>query len=224
MPTIITVHLSFKLSLIAPYAGSISIGISRMISSQVDHFFRKRDDAWVHAVFEKHMDPATKLLPLPHFIAALRELDVQTEDREETETLFHSLDLNGDGALGLPEFRRCLAFPSPLVQWAATLPLAPLFASCLPVACHGDAARAMCGLSAANLAAALAAFTDGVRRLVEERLHELRLGFQELDRREAERASGIGDKFETSDMACGSIDDFHKGMHDRIGEHARQDR
>ncbi len=217
-----TTYLTNKLprSLNDSDAGTKSIGISRLIGLQVDHFFKKQNDAWIRAVFDKHMDPKTKLLPPNRFVSALRELDTQIDGSEEIETLFHSLDLNGDGALAFPEFRRCLEFRSPLDQWAATLPLAPLLASCLPIACRGDAARALCCLSAASLTAALSAYADGVRRLVEAKLEELRLGYEELDLRAAEQASGIGDKFRMSDMACGSIEDFHKGMQDRIGEAA----
>ena len=38
-----------------------------------------------------------------------------------------------------------------------------------------------------------------------------------MERRAREQASGAGAKFETFPMACGSIEDFHKGIQERIG-------
>ena len=48
------------------------------------------------------------------------------------------------------------------------------------------------------------------------RLEELQKGNAEMERRTREKASGAGAKFETFLMACGSIEDFHKGIHERI--------
>ena len=136
------------------------------------------------------------------------------------QDLFQSLDLNGNGFLDFQEFRRCLNYDGELEQWAATLPLAPLLACCIPIdgRRQGSHIRELCELKDADIEMAMRAFADGARRVVAARLAELRAGFEELGRRAAAQTSGTSAKFETCEMACGSIDDFHRGIQERIGD------
>ena len=169
--------------------------ITRKIKEQVENFFKKQDDEWIREVFKRNTK-GQRAISAEGFEAAIKELGIKM-DEHDVRDFFQSLDLNGNGALDLQEFRRCISHTSELEHWAGTLPLAQLLASCFPIAedGRGGAVRNLCRLGEAEVAAAIRAFADGAGRLVTARLAELRRGFEELGQRAAAAASGAGSKF-----------------------------
>jgi hypothetical protein len=74
-------------------------------------------------------------------------------------------------------------------------------------------------MTSEELAAALDAFATGAKRLITDRLQDLRAGFDELDRRARvqECVNTAGGKFSSVGLEWGTIEDFHKGIQGRIG-------
>jgi hypothetical protein len=182
-------------------------------------------------VFDLHKDPGRGVLLRPSLGPALRDLGLAGLGPDALDAAFLSLDRNGDGSLDPAEFREAAAAPMELQQWADGLGLPRLLAYCLAGAAgagavaagegaaEADPLRGASGLGPAGLEAAVGAFGEGVRRLLGEAVGELRRGYEALEAAARARAGaeGAGSKFSSFKMACGSVEEFHKGMQDRIG-------
>ena len=136
--------------------------------------------------------------------------------------LFKETDIDEDGTLDLNEFSRILDRPSKLEQWSNSLPLAKLLSFCLlaadeSISAAPDPPRIMCGLDLQALDTIVDGFCGGLKRLLHERVKQLKVCYSALDRKAAED-SGANAKFQTIAMSAGKVGDFHKGLTDRVGE------
>ena len=59
------------------------------------------------------------------------------------------------------------------------------------------------------------AFAAGLKRQLVESCDVLKQAYDEMGRN---KAVGTGDKFEVFTASCGRIQDFHKGMTERVGQ------
>ena len=190
-------------------------------------FFFLFDRQHVHSTFVKFADKATGRVCLTEFRHALQDLEIQTQ-AESDEQLFRDADIIQDGGLDLDAFERVISRPSELEQWCSTLPLAKLLGFCLeaPLAyAQGSGAaepsaplRRLCNLSGPDIGRVADEFHKGLRRLLVEQTTKLKECFTELDRKAEEGSDGAGAKFQTISMSAGRVDDFHKGLTDRVGE------
>ena len=181
----------------------------------------------VHATFHKFADKSTTRVPSASFPLALQELDIQMPP-DELQQLFKEADIDQDGGLDLEEFRRVIARPTELEQWCSTLPLAKLLSCCLegtlagaaaasPHAALADPVRRVCSMSPQDLDRVSEEFWVGSRRLLAEQASQLKRCYAELDSKAAEVGDGSSGKFQTFSMSAGTVEDFHKGLTDRVG-------
>jgi hypothetical protein len=147
---------------------------------------------------------------------------------DKLQQLFKEADIDQDGGLDLEEFRRVIARPTELEQWCSTLPLAKLLGCCLedtladaaaasPLAALADPVRRLCSLSPQDLDRVSEEFWGGARRLLAEQASQLKRCYAELDSKAAEVGDGSSGKFQTFSMSAGTVEDFHKGLTDRVG-------
>ena len=152
-------------------------------------------------------------------------------DPEDIEALFKEEYFGDDEAPGLDSeaFRRFLDRPSKLEQWLRGLPVPKLLAMCLESAFEiipgaADPLRIVCGLDQQAIEQAINVavhgFCEGLKRLLCERVKELKECYSALDKRAADNSgsSGANPKFQTIAMSAGKVEDFHKGLTDRVGE------
>jgi hypothetical protein len=183
----------------------------------------------VHATFHKFAEKSTARIPSTSFPLALQELQVDMQMQpDKLQQLFKEADIDQDGGLDLEEFRRVIARPTELEKWCSTLPLAKLLGCCLegtlsdaaaasPPAALADPVRRVCSLSPQDLDSVSEAFWGGARRLLAEQASQLKRCYAELDRKAAEVGDGSSGKFQTFSMSAGTMEDFHKGLTDRVG-------
>jgi hypothetical protein len=189
----------------------------------LDLFFRKQDNDFVNSVFERNMNTETKLLPICALKPALSELGVKLESEESATSLFHSMDVNDDGGLDREEFERVIQMPTKLEQWAATIPMQKLLASCIPIKAGDDPLRAVTSLDVSGREVVEQVFCTGFRRLFAEYVDKLKKLYSEMDKKASEQAQGLCSKF-TFVPSSGDIADFHEGLKGRVGMSAFQKR
>lgn len=166
------------------------------------------------------MDLETKLILLPNFLSALMDLDIDlgVKGSDEIHEFFHTMDVNNDNGLDLEEFRRAVKEPTRVEQWASTLPLSQLLASCIPQQDGLDTFRVASSLSKEDIEKVCGLFVEGMKSLLIRHCAMLRESFSSMDSKAASKNSCIASKFSVQTLACGRIDDFHKGLRERIGE------
>ncbi len=151
---------------------------------------------------------------------ALRELGAPVE-RQKVKELMVLMDLDENGGLDFEEFKRAVQQPpTQLEQWAGMLPLAGMLARSLPVSgSQGDQPlRDFSRLSEFAINIAVEALSDGLKRLLKEAQATARCMFDSVDKKasEASKDSAVS-KFTTFKMSTGTVQNYHKGLADRIG-------
>ncbi len=105
--------------------------------------------------------------------------------------------------------------PTPLEQWAATLPLSNLLACSIPIKKGKDPLRVVCELTKEEYQDVQEVFTVGLRDLFLNHQSLLKASLETMD--EKSNSNITASKFATFSMSCGVIDDFHRGLSNRVG-------
>ena len=201
---------------------------------------KRRDDAAMKVVFERHKDDAGGLSKAA-FIAALKEVEAPvlfSSDSTSEDALFARADTNASGCVDLSEyaalpflFVTCQAFAVISVvrrlKLAANLPddlemlledhrLSFAAAALRAHAPSGsDQLRGLASLTTDQLDAAVASSTASLM----EQLHKVQQLVQEISRaQDTLQQQRSNTKYQIRKMDVGSTDDFHKGLADRIGK------
>ena len=187
------------------------------LEERIRVFLRRQDDIAVGDVFRKHADAARQLILPDRLRAALGELGVHV-GAEEAEALMASMDLEGRGGLDSAEFARAARQPSSQVeQFVGRLPLAGMLASCLATPGAEEPLKELCGLAPGRLRAAVAVFSRVLLEEAQRRLDELKETVAAMAA-EAHESDGSGSKFAVFGMNAGTVEDYYKGLYERIGE------
>lgn len=198
------------------------------LCDQVDRGFRRRDDQWIEKIFNQYStmtSPTTseKLIPKESLACALNELSIFMDDSNASH-LFTEMDVNNDGGLSSDEFKRTVHVAyervlGPYELWARSLPLAQILADALPSptgVLHKDRhLRFVSNFQGSEIEEVVRAFATGLKRMLQESCSVLKQAYEEMDRN---KGAGAGDKFEVFTASCGRIQDFHKGMTQRVGK------
>ena len=184
-----------------------------VLRKQVADGMLRRDDGHLKAVFEKHKDPSSELVPRENLRAALAALDVEVDEKDLEEILFSS-DSHASGGLDLEDFKRAVRRPLMVQQWAGDLPLAQMVADAMPRAKGLDPLRAVSKATAAVLRDACQALSEGLLKVLEVQVAELKTIFDIQDEAKSNAAAA---KFEHTKMSAGDIVDFYAGLGNRIG-------
>ena len=193
-----------------------------MTTNSMDQFFLLQNKEYVGRVFRNFADKDMEKIRIENFSAAIDELKLILET-EGRELLFNEADLDEDGGLDLKEFTRVVNEPSNLEQWTKTLPLAKLLAYCLPfeiraVNSAADSLRVVSRLRKVDINKAAQLFGEGVARILEDRVKQLKACYDEMDRKAVEESNETNKKFQTFAMSAGKVEDFHKGLTERVGK------
>ena len=189
----------------------------RKIQAQVSFFLNLRDQSYISDLFNKHANSATNLITADSVRNVMRDIGVQMT-ADEAAVLFETFDTDENGGLDLQEFTKAIKHPSKVEQWANTLPLSKLLARCLSFKESDDPLREVSRLSSDELRALTKAFTEGLLTILSDSLSELKKCYTEMDRMTDLSANDASSKFQTFKMSSGSVEDFHSGLHGRVGE------
>ena len=205
--------------------------IQQTINEQVILGFRKRDFKEIENVFKKYAtierDTSRTHIEKGNLLMALKEfdsiLDVSNADIDKEDFLFRSLDRNQDGILSLDEFVQAVQAPSPLDEWADSLPLPQILIDAIPRKAGHDHMRDLGRLSQEDIGCIVEGFAHGLKRLLELEVKKLQDSFTHMDS-DARAASKLAvepcTKYqaESTKLRCGKIEDFYLGMSTRIGD------
>jgi hypothetical protein len=187
----------------------------------VNQFIQSKDSNYVKKVFNKFANITNDEILEADLGNALRECGVILTP-EEVSVVFKCNDLNDNGGLNFNEFAMAVKTPTKLEQWADTLWLSELLAYCLLLRNRNtdDHLRGVGDLTTFDLLEVVSLFGRGLMKILVEGQSVLRKGFQAMDRQIAESSKGIraSSKFKTFKMGSGKVEDFHKGLLERIGE------
>jgi hypothetical protein len=191
--------------------------ITLKIQSSIALFFNIRNASHVKNVFEQHKDKHTHLVSKSALSGALRDLGIHLS-AEEGSVLFETFDLDENGGLNLQEFMNVIKYPGKVEQWADSLPLSKLLAHCLSFKGGDDPLREVSRLSSDELCSSTNAYGESVQTILKDALGELKMAYSAMDRMAAGSAGEERSKFQTFKMSSGSVEDFHIGLHGRVGE------
>ena len=147
-------------------------------------------------MFKKHKDAEKDAMHPKSLLKALLDLDVDHQGPCAQDQLT------------LDDFKRIARQPSEAEQWIQMVPLAGLMARAL-------GKRDLDGLEnlqPGEMSSGLLAFSEGVKTTIEERLQKLK------DQRAKLRDIPGGESKFGGLLEGGSVDDFHHGLSDRLGE------
>jgi hypothetical protein len=139
--------------------------------------------------------------------AAKRRIDTGFERRRK-----------GFDKQGTPDSAAGEEKPTALRKWAESMPWAELVADAISVKDPSDPIPELCQLEAWQVAAISDAIRDGVERMLMENVEILKEGRRVAAEREAAEAGPAGAKFQVFAMSAGRVEDFHRGLEDRVGE------
>jgi len=153
------------------------------------------DDDEVSQVFKKHKDAEKETMHPKSLLKALLDLDVDHQGPSAQDQLT------------LDDFKRIARQPSEAEQWIQMVPLAGLMARAL-------GKKDLDGLETlqpGDMSSGLLAFSEGVRKTMEGRLQKLKHQKAKL------RDLPSGESKFGGLLEGGSVDDFHHGLSDRLG-------
>jgi hypothetical protein len=194
----------------------------------VDHGLKSRREQRIKAVFETFCDVGREAISLPNLRVVLSKLNIEVESAEWLERVFNEMDVDRNETLDFTEFRRILNKKSAIQQWASTLQLDLILADAIPIGEYPElrtipanslrqtVEHRISFLSEEEIDAICVAVSKGLRTLLSDKVAELQDCFSQ-EMTPANLVDSESGKFQTI-MNCGSIDNFHRGLEDRVGE------
>jgi hypothetical protein len=203
------------------------------VKQSIEVGLQRRDVKIIERLFKVHgaLDRATSVLYIDKdgLLQAMKELDVHkqvtVEDVRRRDLLFRTFDRNKDGLMDMNEFTQAIQAPTPLEEWARSLPLAQLLADALPRRAEHESLRTAGQLTHEEIDAVADGFAYGLRRLLKEQVGQLCDSFASMDSSSAPESGAAAAsskyQFDVPKLRCGSIADFHVGLASRIGRTPR---
>jgi hypothetical protein len=213
----VSVEIDSTRGSVSPIKNSDAVELIQRIEMRVASFLKRRNPDCIEFVFKKYRNQATNLLAADSLHLALFELGIQFT-AEEITALFDTFDIDENGGLDLQEFTNISKYPSKVEQWTRSLPLSQLLAHCLSFKESDDPLREISRLSSDELSVSIIAYSGKLKQILADSLSELNKCFAETERMAASGADVASSKFQTFKMSAGSVEDFHLGLHGRVGE------
>jgi hypothetical protein len=203
----------------------------RQLQEQVDNGLKCRREQRIKAVFETYCDVGREAISLPNLGDALAKLNVQIESHKWLAQVFDEMDTDRNKTLDFSEFRRLLDKKSDIQEWASTLQLDLIFADAIP---DGESSglrtipanslshkvvKRISVLSKEEIDAICLVVSNGLRVLLSDKVTDLQACFRDEEMSPQDSCDSNSGKYQTV-MNCGSIDNFHQGLEDRVGEHS----
>jgi hypothetical protein len=199
------------------------------LQEQVYNGLKNRREQRIKAVFDANCIVGQEAISRENLGVALAKLNVEVESKEWLDRVFDEMDMDQNEQLNFTEFRRILNKKSAIQQWASTLQLDMILADAIP----NDTSLGLRTIPANNLShkvekrvsvlsneeidAICAVVSNGLRMLLSGKVAELQACFSDKEMSPQDLVDSNSGKYQTV-MNCGSIDNFHKGLEDRVGE------
>mmetsp|Transcript_2365 Transcript_2365/g.6336 ORF Transcript_2365/g.6336 Transcript_2365/m.6336 type:complete len:349 (+) Transcript_2365:247-1293(+) len=140
-------------------------------------FIKAQDPHEVKRVFDRYCNPSTRVIDTEDgFASALRDLGIEP-GAESVQNLFNWMDLDQVGGLDCEALCRSLRMSNtPVVQWAAAMPVASLLGLCLEwvlptrASVTNDPLRQLAAIAAEDVDCAVESFAQAVKSLLKKRL------------------------------------------------------
>ncbi len=202
------------------------------LQEQVDHGLKCRREQRIKAVFENYCEVGHESISRSNLGAALAKLNFVVESQRRLYQIFEEMDMNRDETLDFTEFRRILNKKSAIQEWAATLQLDMILADAIPddggsfglrtipatTILNYKVEQRISVLSNEELDVICAVVSNGLRKLLSDKVAEYKACFSENAITPQDLSNSNSGKYQAV-MNCGSIDNFHKGLEDRVGKH-----
>jgi hypothetical protein len=184
----------------------------------VEKLLHIQNSIQVERIHTMHSDAVRKEILESSLAGALGDCGLYFS-AEELALIFRNADLNNNGGLNLDEFRIAVKTPTKLEQWAGTLALSRLLAHCLMLRISDleDPLLDLSELSRIDLEYVSGVFCEGIRKILADAQIQLKKSLAAMRETTAESSAGAGSKFQTFKMSCGKVEDFHKGLKERVG-------
>jgi hypothetical protein len=210
-----------------------ALGIDECLAAAACGFLR-RDDKYLTKVFRKHCkdglvqsgrpEAEISLLTLrkENMRAALKDAHFALASGAHAasdDDLLRQVDVDGSGGVSFEEFKKFVRQRGPVENWMRQEQLLQILSDCVvPLLGSDDGQdnqmRCLAQLSPDQVQRALDAAVIAFNVQFESSQEKLKQTLKAVTGH-SERASQS--KFEVSKLACGTIDDFHKGLESRIG-------
>ena len=193
--------------------------LAKSVQGKVDSFFLLQDRSYLLKVFEKHADSAKQAICRERLDGALQDLDLHLE-KEDVDVLYLMADMDETGSLSFEEFEKVIKQPSKVEQWIDTLPLSKLLARCLSIKDGTESLQEICQIGRAELDVVIEVFCENLQQTLSNELSKLSKCYELMNHKLAEGNNPASAKFQIFTMACGAVEDFHKGLVERVGAYS----
>jgi hypothetical protein len=156
-----------------------------------------------------------RLLPAEKLREALSMFGVPISEVEADE--FIESSASERSKLSFKEFKQAVDKQWQAEAWARSLPLATVLADALPYCQDCSRFLAIGSMTKDEIDAIVDGYRDGLRRMLQEQVGELRKSLDSMKEMGKSARSG-NQKFEVAAMRTGTVADFHAGLKKRIGK------
>mmetsp|Transcript_40002 Transcript_40002/g.107044 ORF Transcript_40002/g.107044 Transcript_40002/m.107044 type:complete len:189 (+) Transcript_40002:270-836(+) len=178
----------------------------------MQNFFRRQNKLEVKAVFDRHCPPGKTDIDQELLGVSLKDMGL-VRSREKLSEDVNWGNMDGSGRINLDDFHRLVQKPSALEELVSGLPLAGLLCSCLSFKMTGrDVLEEVSDLTDADISPVITVFSDGVKQLLRELVHDIKDAIHKMNSRQSACS-----KFNGKLMNVGKLEEFFKGLGDRVG-------
>jgi hypothetical protein len=188
------------------------------LHARIERYLTRTNSDCVKQVFDKFADVDRKLLLADRLQDALAEFGSHLP-QDEVDVLMSNMDIDSNGGLDLGEFAEALRQISTQEErFTKTLPITGMLASSLAVPGAADPLKELSNLEQDQLESAIEAFILSLRKLLKERLENLKGLVEAKEAKALEEADGSGSKCAVFVIDQAPIKAYHDGIYERIGD------
>lgn len=199
----------------------------QILKEQVQNLISNLQPDAVASVFVKYALPRREqegkeevfVISRENFVLAMQEIRCGAFSKEELVELFSNMDVDDNHYLDQSEFARAVEASSPAELFLQSLNVPRLFAAALPQKPGQDAMETMRLLSRPEIDAIVRATAGAISDELERKVAVLKAGSNSKENKEgSEDKNSAALKFAVDEMQAGNIDDYHKGLVQRVGK------
>jgi hypothetical protein len=190
----------------------------RMIQERVDLCLSLREKQNVQDVFGRFSLANSKVIPKERLGEAMALVTATEKTIEEIDGIFESMDLNSDGGLDFEEFERACEEPCELQRWLGQIRFDRIIFDgiCALPSMSSRSLKSVSELGPAEIRDVCAGLMNGLEFTISKECASLKCAFDMMMVKNGDLVPN--DKFGVaSEMESGTIEDFHKGVEQRLG-------
>jgi Ca2+-binding EF-hand superfamily protein len=176
------------------------------------------DEQGITRVFEEYAVPGKyRFIPSNKLRSALEELGVLVT-KDQLGNFSRIIELSFKGRIDIHAFKHVALYPTSLVAWAESLPIATLLADALPKHSRCDHLRVISTLTQNEISCITEEFCLILEDILQAHVGRLKASFWSMDKEAEKPTNQSVDRYEVIKMKAGGIKDFYQGLDARIGE------